>query len=185
MKEKFSIFSSPPNRSEPSESSINFKKSPNKFAVYEQLGKPKETGKGNAFHAVSATNLDNLRKLPNEYSTLRQTLNFKTSDFEGWMHDDKDKHKPNNILRQTLSMKPAFKPKPSKNISESYSSHEVQSTPDLYPRNETSGALGYSRKANSYLNESKSWHTLYDPKTEDRNISHQIPSMPDRKDWKP
>lgn len=34
MKDKFSIFSPTPARTDPLESSIAFKKSPNKFAVY-------------------------------------------------------------------------------------------------------------------------------------------------------
>ena len=83
MKEKFSIFSSPPNRSEPTETSINFKKSPNKFVVYEPFTKTKELTKPYPLHTVSSHNLETLKKLPNEYSSLRQTLNFKTSDFDG------------------------------------------------------------------------------------------------------
>lgn len=72
---------------EPSETSINFKKSPNKFAVYEPDNKIKETPKYIVHQSLSSTNLEGVRRLPHEYSNLRQTLNFKTSDFEGWMHE--------------------------------------------------------------------------------------------------
>lgn len=84
MKEKFSIFSSPQNRTEPNQPSINFIKSPKKYAVYDQSDRLKESVKPSTFHAVSANNLDNLKKLSNESSALRQTLNNKTSDFGGW-----------------------------------------------------------------------------------------------------
>ena len=40
MADKFSIFS--PNNRYAQESQINFKKSPNKFAIYESMNKPKE-----------------------------------------------------------------------------------------------------------------------------------------------
>lgn len=96
-----------------------FKKSPNKFAVYEPFIKPKDTTNFPPNQSLSSKNLENLRKLPSEYSTLRQTLNFKPSNFESWMQEgDKEKaQKPSNILRQTLSNKSSFRPKTDKNFS--------------------------------------------------------------------
>jgi hypothetical protein len=63
--------------------------------------------------------LDHIKKLPNEFSTLRQTLNYKTSDFGGWnQEEEKEKvYKPTNILRQTLNIKPVFKSKVDKKVS--------------------------------------------------------------------
>ncbi len=56
---------------------INFKKSPNKFALYDS---PKET---NAFPITGERpyfppprQFDNLKKLPKESSSLRQTMNY-------------------------------------------------------------------------------------------------------------
>lgn len=84
MKEKFSIFSPTASKTEALETSINFKKSPNKFAVYEPNNKPKEFPKHGGYQSLSYTNLDHLKRLPNEYSNLRQTLTYKTSDFDSW-----------------------------------------------------------------------------------------------------
>jgi hypothetical protein len=85
MKDKFSIYS--PTRPKPdyAESSNNFKKIPNMLAVYDEFTKPKEAMRQTGFHAVSATNLDYLKKIPEEYSSLRQTLNYKTNNGEEWM----------------------------------------------------------------------------------------------------
>lgn len=41
MKDKFSIFSPPISKKDNPEPNINFQKSPNKFAVYEPLTKPR------------------------------------------------------------------------------------------------------------------------------------------------
>lgn len=88
MKDKYSVFSPPAARSEAFEQGINFKKSPNKFAVYEPLTKAKDQPKFPGNQSVSSNVLDNMRKIPNEYSSLRQTLNFKPSVFEAWMQND-------------------------------------------------------------------------------------------------
>lgn len=111
MKDKFSIFSPQASKADPLESSINFKKSPNKFAVYEPSGRGKDLTKSSAYQSFSTTNLDNIKKLSDDNSYLRQTLNFKTADFDGWMHEEeKDKaQKSNNILRQAFITKPNFK----------------------------------------------------------------------------
>ena len=67
------------------------------------------------YHAQSMNNLESIRKLPTEYSNLRQTLNFKVTDFDSWNHDEENQksQKPTNIniLRQTMSNKMSFKPK--------------------------------------------------------------------------
>lgn len=82
MKEKFSIFSPNSGKTDTLESSINFKKSPIKFAVYEPNNKPKDLPKYSPYQSISSTNLDQLKKLPHEYSNLRQTLSYKTPDFD-------------------------------------------------------------------------------------------------------
>lgn len=64
MKDKFSIFSPPAARNEASDQGINFKKSPNKFAVYEPPTKTKDYHKLTPNHSFSATNLDNMKKIP-------------------------------------------------------------------------------------------------------------------------
>ena len=67
------------------------------------------------YHAQSMNNLESIRKLPQEYSNLRQTLNFKVTDFDNWNYDEENQksQKPTNIniLRQTMSSKMSFKPK--------------------------------------------------------------------------
>jgi hypothetical protein len=88
MKDKFSMFSPTQSKVDYSDSSINFKKIPNRYAVYDEFTKPKESIKQTGFHAVSATNLDYLKKIPEEYSHLRQTLNYKTNNFEEWMPEE-------------------------------------------------------------------------------------------------
>jgi hypothetical protein len=82
MKDKFSLFSPTQTKVEYLDSSSNFKKIPNKFAVYEEFSRPKESMRQPVFHTVSATNLDYLKKIPEEYSSLRQTLNYKTNNME-------------------------------------------------------------------------------------------------------
>ena len=57
MKDKFSIFSPPSNKTASYTNDINFKKSPNKFAVYEQMLKPKESSKFSGSHGPSSPNL--------------------------------------------------------------------------------------------------------------------------------
>jgi hypothetical protein len=86
MKEKFSIFSPTSSKNDTAiQSSINFKKSPNKFAVYEPTNRAKEYIKNGGHQSLSTANLDHLKRLPDEYANLRQTLSYKTSDFDGWI----------------------------------------------------------------------------------------------------
>lgn len=87
MKEKFTIFSPNSSKNNQLEASINFKKSPNKFAVYEPESKPKETPRYTGYQSFSSTNLDQVKKISNEYSNLRQTLSYK-SDLESFIHDE-------------------------------------------------------------------------------------------------
>ena len=88
MKDKFSIFSPPAVKNQIFEEGITFKKSPNKFTVAEPLVKPREVNKYLSNHSLSAVNLDNMKKIPSQYSALRQTLNCKPSNFETWMQND-------------------------------------------------------------------------------------------------
>lgn len=163
MKEKFSIFSPTSSKSEALETSINFKKSPIKFAVYEPDLRSKDAPKYNGYQSLSTTNLDHLKKLPHEYSNLRQTLSYKTADFDSYAHEDeRDRpQKPSNILRQTINMKPAFKPRSEKTFTEGFSSHEIGAAHD-HPRNELAATLGYSKVSSFNLAESKSSNVLYD-----------------------
>lgn len=119
MKEKFSIFQSAPDRTAAVESSINFKKSPNKFVVYEPAAKLKDPSATTLSQAASAKELDHLRKLPSDYCSLRQTLGFRTTDFDSNAHEEeKDKlHKQSGILRQTLTMKPSLRSGAERNLS--------------------------------------------------------------------
>ena len=172
MKDKFSIFSPTYSRGGQGEAGINFKKSPNKFAVYEPNGKGRGEGKGNSYQSLSSTNLDHLRKIPSENAQLRQTLNFKTADFDSWMRDEpKEKpQKTNHFLRSTISARaghiPRFRTEHDNSDDLSYSSPPPPED-SLAPRQESS-ILGYSRRGGgNYVGESKSWHTLYNPKMEE------------------
>lgn len=109
MKDKFSIFSPQASKVD-LESLINFKKSPTKFAIYEPSGKPKDLTKSREYQPYSANNLDNIKKLSDDYSYLRQTLNCKTADFDGSIYEHKDKTQTSsNILRKAFITKPNFK----------------------------------------------------------------------------
>ena len=168
MKEKFSIFSPSYQRGGQEEEGINFKKSPNKFAVYEPNPKQRGEGKVNSYQSFSSTHIEPVRKIPTEYSNLRQTLNFKTLDFDTWMRDD-PKHKPQkptNFLRSTMSGRAGGFPR----------FNTDTDTPDDFPypsqtpegttatRQEPS-MLGYSRRGGgNYVGESRSWHTINNPK---------------------
>ena len=134
-----------------------------KFAVYEPLPKTKDSLKAFPHQSLSSANLDNLRKLPGEYSTLRQTLSFKPTNFDSLMHDDdNDKlQKPNSILRQTMSNKSSFRPKTEKSFSESLTQQNTQSTFDLNHKGDPQGHF-YSRKTN-YVLGSKSCQVIEQP----------------------
>ena len=56
MKDKFSIFSPPASKTSNDPSAINFKKSPQKFALYEPYLKPREA-KPNVEKSLSSNNL--------------------------------------------------------------------------------------------------------------------------------
>lgn len=88
MSEKFSIFAPSTSPVENADQNINFKKSPNKFAVYEPFVKPRDPPKFLQKNTAVPPNLDNMKKISSEYSALRQTLNFKRSNFETWMQKD-------------------------------------------------------------------------------------------------
>ena len=81
MCEKFSIFAPSVIPIENVEQNINFKKSPHKFAVYEPFVKTRDPPKFLQKNTLTPPNIDNMKKIPSEYSALRQTLNFKRSDF--------------------------------------------------------------------------------------------------------
>ena len=119
MKDKYSIFSPPASKTDSFASEINFKNSPNKFFIYEPLNKFKDPLKILSHQSLSSTNLENVRKLPNEYLNLRQTLSFKPSNFDSLIHDDeKDKMpKSSSYLRQTISTKTGNKSKVDKTFS--------------------------------------------------------------------
>lgn len=88
MKDKFSIFSPQANKTENFSTPINFKKSPNKFAFIEPYYKTKDNLKNNTNQTFSYNNLENVKKISSEYSQLRQTMNFKTGEFDHWMHEE-------------------------------------------------------------------------------------------------
>lgn len=91
MTDKFSIFS--PTNKYSGEAQINFKKSPNKFMIYESLYKDKEPEFRSTSSQVSSNNdFGTLKKLPYEYSTLRQTMSYqKLSDYNLSKYGDSDK----------------------------------------------------------------------------------------------
>lgn len=178
MKEKFSIFSPQAGKAEAYEPTVNFKKSPNKFAVCDPLTKPKDSLKFPSNQFVSSHNLDNLKKLPSEYSTLRQTLSYKPSNFEEWMHNgDKDKsQKQTNILRQTLNSKPGFKPKLEKSYTMNDAPDHFHSSFDLNQKPSVQQDLTYSRKTN-YVPDTKSLRSI--------DYQNGEPSMQElREKWK-
>ena len=106
MKDKFSIYSPTYQRSREEDNSLTFKKSPIKFAVYEPDSKNKESHKTNSYQPISPPASEPLRKLPPEYSHLRQTLGCKPSNFDSWLADADLKDPPKiNVLRSTLSSK--------------------------------------------------------------------------------
>lgn len=64
MKDKFSIYSPTYQKPREHDSSITFKKSPVKFAVYEPDARTKEPPKASNYQPFSPQGLDNVRKLP-------------------------------------------------------------------------------------------------------------------------
>ena len=65
MKDKFSIYSPTYQKPREQDSSITFKKSPNKYAVYEPDSKCKESPKTSNYQPFSPPGSDSIRKLPN------------------------------------------------------------------------------------------------------------------------
>lgn len=186
MAEKFSIFANTFNKADPLQSSINFKKSPNKFAVYEPNHRVKEFPKYNPYQSASTTNLQQLKRLPHEYSNLRQTLNFKALDFDGFIHEQEEdqNQKSSNILRQTFNTKGNYKPRSEKAFSESFAGHEIQSAHQFYDRNQTVGGFGYNKGSSSHMTQSKSMHTLPNPRTVEKKYYGSRKFEEKVSDWK-
>jgi hypothetical protein len=60
---------------------INFKKSPQKFAIYDQPQPPREIQfRANQVNVPVYKEFDNIKKISDEASSLRQTMNSKVSD---------------------------------------------------------------------------------------------------------
>jgi hypothetical protein len=146
---------------------INFKKSPQKYVTYDSPQQPQDLYLRNPqTYAPPFKEFDNIKKISDEASSLRQTMNSKVSDRlfrRNILQEEEEKpNKFNDFLRQTMSYKTtkAYSEKylpDSTNSREVYYKGEEMSESYKGPRNPEPYRITESKSALNLLESSRSF----------------------------